>query len=751
MKGMPHYRQYPMGDVVNANLEPGEYVVRRNAVNALGTENMEMLNHADGAHGALNKLMVSASLVHLQPQDNSSVKIEANGFPIADSPVRQRVDATRNMQEGGEAKTIRGASPVEYNYDDPEMLRAILSVPASEVGGGEGLRYYLGEKKHGQLPSLDRKVVGARAMRKMAYSPADSIPQAMVEGYFDKPSKASSFLKRLGINKQEGGVIKKDSECVGGECAIPSAVNQEGYYSMPWKGKNVMIDTMSRMEEDGMAQYLAEGEGGDYFMMNESDIPADSLKAWSGNGYQEGGPIPYSEGSDWGEMNKKWARQKFLSDLDPSTMGLMENIRSKDRIDPATAELFARLKGESVEPSLNGISPQEIKSAGGYQEGGEVRETLLSKLSGGKYQTSQDLPSIREQAIPALEFMTGAEHVPEGEEASLLNLALAVPFLGKFGKGAKPALSKYYASLFGHGSASKEKTKNYIRKMFKELPSMEYDKASNRIKRSAITKLRDESPSVREMGKALYAEKSGKPWRMKLHEDKDTMEKGVKGFIKEAEDAHKYYYGKQHGGMVHGYQEGGEAGKYEKALQKAEMMGEAGYALPESLSAPAEEMSNMRSPEDLYGTYMRGGPEMAKHRMSGMESRALDSLLLQKMNNMGKSAVPHYQGGGQVSSGNMPAPTQEHVQTTLNSLPRSWPSGQPAEMIPSDVYNDLPTEKNLEVLMPYLESFGRIKTPLHQRNMRTLHRHGLNPDSFTPQMRGLIGRAVIQQLGAEGS
>ena len=102
MKGLPYYRQYSMGDVVNANLEPGEYVVRRNAVNSIGTENMEMLNHADGAHGALNKLMVSASLVHLQPQDNSPVKIEANGFPIADSPVRQRVDATRNMQKGGE-------------------------------------------------------------------------------------------------------------------------------------------------------------------------------------------------------------------------------------------------------------------------------------------------------------------------------------------------------------------------------------------------------------------------------------------------------------------------------------------------------------------------------------------------------------------------------------------------------------------------------------------------------------------------
>ena len=101
MKGMPHFRQYPMGDVVNANLEPGEFVLRRNAVNALGVDNMELLNHADGAHGALNKLMVSASLVNHQSQSNESVKTEANGFPVADSPVRQRVDATRQMQGGG--------------------------------------------------------------------------------------------------------------------------------------------------------------------------------------------------------------------------------------------------------------------------------------------------------------------------------------------------------------------------------------------------------------------------------------------------------------------------------------------------------------------------------------------------------------------------------------------------------------------------------------------------------------------------
>jgi len=136
MKGMPHFRQYPMGDTVPGYIidqddpqqkvqreiavEPGEYIVRRESVNALGVDNMELLNHADGAHGALNKLMVSASLVNHQPQDNTSVKTEANGFPIADSPVRQRVDATRQMQDGGpveEGRSVRDyLGSLQENY-----------------------------------------------------------------------------------------------------------------------------------------------------------------------------------------------------------------------------------------------------------------------------------------------------------------------------------------------------------------------------------------------------------------------------------------------------------------------------------------------------------------------------------------------------------------------------------------------------------------------------------------------------------
>ena len=67
----------------------------------------------------------------------------------------------------------------------------------------------------------------------------------------------------------------------------------------------------------------------------------------------------------------------------------------------------------------------------------DERRTLMDIWSGGDVKTYKDLPEAKESIIPILEFLTGAEHVPEGDEASALNIALALPFVGKTGKGAK--------------------------------------------------------------------------------------------------------------------------------------------------------------------------------------------------------------------------------------------------------------------------------------------------------------------------
>ena len=257
------------------------------------------------------------------------------------------------------------------------------------------------------------------------------------------------------------------------------------------------------------------------------------------------------------------------------------------------------------------------------------------------------------------------------------------------------------------------------------------------------------------------------------------------------------------------FQEGGEVGKYEKALQKAEMMGDAGYALPESLSAPAEEMSNMRSAEDLYGMYMRMGPQMVKDKMSDMESRALDSLLQQKMNNMDRPAVPQYGMGGMIDEYNMGGYVKKYqdggevLDLNSNNLKSSgvlemlrlanagtgvkperleqlnperqikkresifnrpdsneynMPTFQgdsgafktPVMRAPSDSYGGNEIKKNLNVIIPYLQSQGKMKTPMQEKIEFLYNRLNVDPNNPPSSLQGLKGSALLQRLGNEG-
>jgi len=196
MPGLPNFRKRAMGDVVPAMLEPGEFVINRNAVNALGVDNLEVLNESGDAHSAIDRLIASASLV--------------SSLEKARPPHYQQGGEVHGYQNGG---TIRGARVEEMNYDDPQFLRVLMSAPASEVGGEGGRRYYSAERQYGRSPSLARKSIQARALNKMVTTPQDSIPLAMVESYFNQPEEEVSegnFLQRLlGGGKQDGGYINK--------------------------------------------------------------------------------------------------------------------------------------------------------------------------------------------------------------------------------------------------------------------------------------------------------------------------------------------------------------------------------------------------------------------------------------------------------------------------------------------------------------------------------------------------------------
>jgi len=116
------------------------------------------------------------------------------------------------MAEGGYVKgyenggTIRGATPYSANINPEGVLQQIMEVPASEVGGGGGSRYYLGE---GNSPnfSLAKQLAGHDAMVKMQDTPQDSIPSNLIDDYFSEPKQApkKGIMGLLGF--QNGGNV----------------------------------------------------------------------------------------------------------------------------------------------------------------------------------------------------------------------------------------------------------------------------------------------------------------------------------------------------------------------------------------------------------------------------------------------------------------------------------------------------------------------------------------------------------------
>ena len=100
MPNLPNFRRQAMGDVVPAMLEPGEFVINRNAVNTLGVDNLEILNESGGAHSAIDELIASATV--------------ASTLQNAKPP---------HFQEGGEVPSSWGQRFVERfpsRHEDPE-------------------------------------------------------------------------------------------------------------------------------------------------------------------------------------------------------------------------------------------------------------------------------------------------------------------------------------------------------------------------------------------------------------------------------------------------------------------------------------------------------------------------------------------------------------------------------------------------------------------------------------------------------
>jgi len=261
-------------DTVKAILTPGEFVIRKEAVDMIGAPILEKINDMPekGGHSSIDRLIKMATMSNMKAMYGGGM-VNAGPKPMQmggmaeeyghggmvkdqmmmmakggqlkpvpeDNPglaklpekVRNRMGYMQDggmvednlmgmmgggmmkkpmssYQEGGEAvrNVFRGIGAdfdkAELDMDDGMYtMRRVLSVPAEQVGGGGGLRYYSGEATADGLSSL-RPQTFIDAAGKMNMSPQDSIPVAMIEEYLS-PRKRKGIMGLLGF--QDGGMI----------------------------------------------------------------------------------------------------------------------------------------------------------------------------------------------------------------------------------------------------------------------------------------------------------------------------------------------------------------------------------------------------------------------------------------------------------------------------------------------------------------------------------------------------------------
>ena len=217
VRGASHAQGGVAGVVAGAQpveLEGGEWIVPKEAVpdylpvlKQITNEGRAM-QQMDNGNTAMDALIASASM--------------QNGITQPKSPM---------YQDGGQvvSKRLTMTRPVAHDLQrDKDKFRAqsILSIPAEQVGGEEGLRYYLSDPQLSDDMQMARTQADFDARAKMAFAPEDSLPAALVEGYFDRQNKKSplDFLKKL-IGKEQGGPV--DSYEGGGQLHSRRMYNQK--------------------------------------------------------------------------------------------------------------------------------------------------------------------------------------------------------------------------------------------------------------------------------------------------------------------------------------------------------------------------------------------------------------------------------------------------------------------------------------------------------------------------------------------
>tara|TARA_B100001939_G_scaffold46507_1_gene36076 strand:+ start:127 stop:1185 length:1059 start_codon:yes stop_codon:yes gene_type:complete len=284
-------------DTVKAMLTPGEFVIRKEAVDMIGVPILEKLNDMPeaGGHSEIDRLIAQATLKNMTGMYGGGMvnakqymgggmvneykhggKVHKNLKPIPkDNPGLAKLpEKVRNkmgyMQEGGEVEdSLMGMmyggmakKKKKYGYQDGGEILGLNITPESvfqavyQMPTDDGDRYYLGEAQR-PLPNLSRKLSIKRAMDKAMNAPQDSITFDMAQQILNPEEEKGGFLKKL-LGMQEGGAVQDSSMMMQPSPFIPfdQRPNQSpasGYWGEPGAYYNALKDSLEAEREELVA------------------------------------------------------------------------------------------------------------------------------------------------------------------------------------------------------------------------------------------------------------------------------------------------------------------------------------------------------------------------------------------------------------------------------------------------------------------------------------------------------------------
>ena len=321
----------------DVELEGGEYIIPKEAVpdylpvlqqiTQIGRDRQQMQN----GNTAIDALIASASM--------------QNGIAKPKSPV---------YQEGGQvqSKNLKGARLISQDIGrDGDMFtgQVIMAIPADQVGGEGGMRYYLSDPQRSDDMSMLSSKGQFDAMQKMAFAPQDSLPADLVEGYFDRQNKKSplGFLKNL-IGKEQGGMVEYEE---GGEVHSRRMFNQGTGFDKKKSDLNKDGKISEYERKRGMAIAKAMGKMQMGGMVDEQPMMQRPMNpAMNFSPMQRMNPRMYQEG---GQVDKGAYPAKDMEMLKqfPLTYKFFMDRRGQQSYYPEQDSLAARMFRGEIDPN----------------------------------------------------------------------------------------------------------------------------------------------------------------------------------------------------------------------------------------------------------------------------------------------------------------------------------------------------------------------------------------------------------------